>query len=104
MRGVQALKSGLIWRVGDGSEIDIWKDPWIPSGITRRPITPRGGTILNRVADLIDPSTGEWDKELIQDIFWEEDVRNILAIPLNMGSEDFAAWQVSSRLNRHIIL
>lgn len=52
MRGVQALKSGLIWRVGDGSEIDIWKDPWIPSGITRRPITPRGGTILNRVADL----------------------------------------------------
>lgn len=45
MRGVQALKSGLIWRVGDGSEIDIWKDPWIP-------ITPRGGTILNRVADL----------------------------------------------------
>nr|AAT73658.1 hypothetical protein [Oryza sativa Japonica Group] len=43
---------------------------------------------------------GEWDKELIQDIFWEEDVRNILAIPLNMGSEDFAAWQVKHFLWR----
>lgn len=40
---------------------------------------------------------GEWDKELIQDIFWEEDVRNILAIPLNMGSEDFAAWHFDPR-------
>ncbi len=31
VRGVKALSSGLIWQVGDGSRIDIWKDPWIPA-------------------------------------------------------------------------
>src|SRR4051812_30888438 len=28
--GVQAFKHGHIRRVGDGSKIDIWEDPWIP--------------------------------------------------------------------------
>jgi hypothetical protein len=27
VRGVQALKDGLIWRVGDGTQINIWLDP-----------------------------------------------------------------------------
>ena len=27
VRCVQALKEGLIWRVGDGSQINIWLDP-----------------------------------------------------------------------------
>jgi hypothetical protein len=49
----------------------------------RRPITPHGRTVLNRVADLIDPYTGLWDKELIREIFWEEDVKHILAIPIH---------------------
>ena len=77
VHGVQALKKGLIWRVGDGSQIDIWLDPWIPDGVTRRPITPKGHTLLRRVSELIDPASGEWDSQLIKDVFWEEDVRRI---------------------------
>lgn len=41
MRGIQALKDGLIWRVGNGEQI-----------------------ILTRVSELTDPSTGDWDSEL----------------------------------------
>lgn len=41
IRGVHALKEGLVWRVGNGTQIDIWLDPWIPDGVTRWPITPR---------------------------------------------------------------
>jgi hypothetical protein len=32
VRGFQALKKGIIWRVGDGEQIRIWDDPWIPRG------------------------------------------------------------------------
>jgi hypothetical protein len=35
VRGIEALKQGLVWRVGDGTLIDIWADPWIPDGMTR---------------------------------------------------------------------
>jgi hypothetical protein len=27
MQGLEVLKKGVIWRVGDGQQIDIWKDP-----------------------------------------------------------------------------
>ncbi|EAZ04413.1 hypothetical protein OsI_26557 [Oryza sativa Indica Group] len=97
VRGVQVLKVGLIWRVGDSTDIDMWNDPWIPLGTTRRPTTPRRGIVLNKVADLINPITGEWDRELIQDIFWEEDVKNILAIPVHNGYSDVAAWHFDPR-------
>ena len=29
IRGLKALNNGLIWRVGDGTNINIWTDPWI---------------------------------------------------------------------------
>lgn len=82
LRGVQALKEGIIWRVGDEESIRIWEDPWIPRGVTRRPITPRGAVILTKVSELIDPLTGSWDNELLEDIFREDDVRAIEYIPV----------------------
>jgi hypothetical protein len=97
LRGFKALKEGLIWRVGDGTRINIWSDPWIPNGVTRRTCTPRGRVILNKVADLIDPATGKWDEELIRDVFWEEDVQHILSIPLKPGYEDTIAWHNDSK-------
>jgi hypothetical protein len=45
--------------VGNGENISIWEDPWVPCGVTRRPITPRRGNILSRVAELINPITEE---------------------------------------------
>lgn len=74
MRGVQVLRSGVIWRVGNREKINIWRDPWVPRGVTRAIITSKGRNILSKVAELIDPSTGEWDVELLNQTFWEEDV------------------------------
>lgn len=76
------MENVIIWRVGDGENIRIWDDPWIPAGNSRRPRTPRGATLLTKVAELIDPITGSWDVQLVKELFCEEDVTNILAIPL----------------------
>lgn len=97
LRGLKALENGIIWRVGDGSQIRIWDDPWIPVGVTRRPRTPRGATLLTRVAELIDPVTGSWDDQLVRDLFWEEDVANILAIPIRPHNEDHIAWHFDEK-------
>lgn len=58
LRGVALLKEGLVWRVGDGSKIKVWEDPWLPEGDTRRPRAVRGSSVVEMVADLINPTTG----------------------------------------------
>ena len=30
LHGLDMLKSGVIWRVCDGSNINIWRDNWLP--------------------------------------------------------------------------
>ena len=97
LRGLKALEKGMIWRVGNGQQIRIWDDPWIPEGITRRPRTPRGAVLLSKVAELIDPLTGTWDQQLIRDIFWEEDAVNILATPVHPDRDDVVAWHFDSK-------
>jgi hypothetical protein len=69
LKGAQLLKEGIIWRIGDGKSVNIWNDPWIPRNNTRHVITPRRGSILQKVADLINPITGKWDEQLVRDTF-----------------------------------
>ena len=91
--GIQTFKRGCIWRVGTGSQINIWNDPCIPASETRKIITPRGETMLSKVEELIDPYTGQWDESLIRDVFWEVDVHRILQIPLRVQvREAFVSW------------
>jgi len=92
LEGVKLLKKGIIWRIGDGNDTKIWSDPWIPRGITRRPITPRGSSLLTKVSELIDPVTGTWDEQLVTDTFWPEDANVILTIPTDVETTDWPAW------------
>lgn len=75
MRGIDLLKKGLIWRIGDGKNLKIWDDPWLPRDMSRRPITPKGACLLRDVAELIDPTTGCWDAPLVRDIFFGKKIQ-----------------------------
>jgi hypothetical protein len=92
MCGVNTLKKGYIWRVGDGSKINIWNDARIPGSHDRKIVTRRGHNLLTHVSDLIDPITDRWDEELVKQTFWSIDIGRILAIPLTDPMEDFIAW------------
>jgi len=52
---------------------------------------------LTRVEELLEPETGSWDVQLVKDVFWEEDVKYILATPTNPGHEDYLAWHFDRR-------
>lgn len=92
LRGIDLLKEGLIWRVGDGSSIRIWEDPWIPNVLTRRPRLWRGQALFQKVSELLDPAEGGWDEQLIRDLFTEEDAELILSIPIQENMDDTPAW------------
>jgi ribonuclease HI len=56
-------------------------------------MVPRGHCILSKVAEVIDPISGQWDTEIIQSNFHQIDVNRILQIPLSIdGFDDFLAW------------
>jgi hypothetical protein len=72
-KGLELPRQGVIKRVGDGTTMNIWSDPWLPKLWCSRPATPRGVTIISKVSELIDPFTGSWDTELVQQTFWPQD-------------------------------
>jgi len=99
LKRVDLLKEGLIWWIGNGERVRIWDDPWLPKGLTRKPITPRRGSLVTRVSELINPLTGDWDVELIRDNFWPEDAEEILRIPIDMDMDEWPAWHFDAKGN-----
>lgn len=91
LKGVELLNEGIIWRVGNGESINIWSDPWLTHGITRKVVTPRGASLLTRVSELLDPATGSWDETLVRDLFWDFDAQAILPTQTNENCEDWPA-------------
>jgi hypothetical protein len=86
------MKEGLIWRVGDGSNINIWKDLWLNRDGAKQPITPRRQCLLTNVAEMINPITGQWDEQLVRQKIWEMDAEIILSTPIRADFEDYPAW------------
>jgi hypothetical protein len=92
MAGLSCFKKGYIWRVGDGTQINIWEDNWIPSSHNLKVMTPKGNNLFTHVSDLINPVDGNWDEELLETMFWPVDVHIIKQIPLIQDREDLVAW------------
>jgi hypothetical protein len=88
LQGVELLNKGVIWRVGDEENLNIWTDPWLPRDGIRKPITPKSASLLQNVSDLVNPSSGTWDDTLVKETFWEEDVKLILTILVHEGRDN----------------
>lgn len=97
LKGLEVLKEGIIWRIGDGTNVRIWEDPWIPRGVTRRPASHQGANLLSKVSELLDPGTGSWDSDLVTSCFHPDDAQTILRIPICDQTEDFVAWHFDSK-------
>lgn len=64
------IKEGMIWRVGNGLHINIWRDPWLVDKESRF-ATSEEVENLNYVNELIDNNTMEWKTNLIAESFNE---------------------------------
>lgn len=76
------LLDGLLWRVGDGHNIEVWKDLWLPG--CNVALLPRHGVSIDpgiRVSALIDPACGEWKSQMVRHLFTDEVSTKILQLP-----------------------
>lgn len=80
----KVLMRGLRWRVGDGRTIRVWHDRWLSSNPDMKPSTV--GVVVNdmaTVSDFMDNGTMTWRRDLLNNVFNEDDVNAILAIPIS---------------------
>ena len=62
LHGLEQIKKGGIWRVGNGTKIRTWRDPWLPRPYSFRPLTLKGNFRFNWVADFLD-GNGAWRQD-----------------------------------------
>ena len=68
--GIRLLKEGLIWRVGNGKQINIWSDKWLPFSHPYKIQSIRDGDCwCEKVCDLIDPQVQQWKESFLQELF-----------------------------------
>lgn len=93
LHGLELLKQGVIWRIGTGSQVCIWHDPWIPRGVSHRVVTRPGRCRLRWVSDLLDTIGRDWDFDRLAHIFCLADIEAIAKIKLpSRPFDDFLAW------------
>ena len=98
MHGLELMKQGIIWRVGNGRQIRIWRDPWIPRELSLRVTTRQGRCRLRWVSELLDIDGRGWDFDKLIQIFNPPDAEEIakIKIPCRLP-EDFIAWHLEKR-------
>ncbi|KAL0013557.1 hypothetical protein SO802_000626 [Lithocarpus litseifolius] len=96
--GRDVIQRGARWRVGDGKKIKIWQDYWLPrKHPTLLLVYPIADFEDSSVDILIDPQTRQWNVEMVEGLFHEEEAELIKQIPLSrVASEDILYWPYSS--------
>jgi len=89
------LRKGLVWRVGNGKDIKVWGEQWLPTPTTYSVQSyPRIIDENAHVADLINVETQCWKADLIRSVFEEEEAKVIINIPLSpMLPSDRLIWR-----------
>ena len=80
--------------MGNGKDISIWSDAWLPSISTPRVSNPMGIDFPEvRVNSLINAQTRNWDVDLLQALFKPEEVQLIRGISLgDVSTRDRMIW------------
>lgn len=90
--GLDLLKKGILWRVGNGRSIRVWRDSWIPRPFSYKPISQQGTCRIRFVSDLLN-NNGSWNLGLLTRHFVPADVDEILKIRASpRGEDDVIAW------------
>ena len=92
--GRDVILKGALWRVGDGKQIKIWGDNWLPTKYQPKVISPMiFGQKNSAVEVLINQSTRSWRSEVIDHCFNLTEAEAIKSIPLSSTSQpDKLIW------------
>ncbi|XP_023633818.1 uncharacterized protein LOC111829312 [Capsella rubella] len=93
LQGLQLIKQGLKWRIGDGETVRIWRDPWLDN-------PPRPARSVNHqeehyltVSSLLTPNSSNWCPHKLQQTVHPDDISHIMKVrPRLIKSPDVPVW------------
>ena len=90
----EVVKKGARWQVGNGQDIRIWEDKWLPGLSTHKVVSPPSILPPNAMVDiLINAKDGTWNTVLLQQLFLPHEVNIILGTALNTNLQrDKLVW------------
>jgi hypothetical protein len=93
VEGRDAVKQGLIRRIGTGETTNAWNQNWLPRDHMFRPLVCKKADPPMMVAEFINAPMASWNLEALNEYFIPMDVEAILAIPLSTRRlDDLWAW------------
>ncbi|XP_042969199.1 uncharacterized protein LOC122301911 [Carya illinoinensis] len=87
---LDCLRKVCRWRVGNGQTIRIFKDPWLPDGVSVSSLIEVDENL--KVHSLIDASTGWWNVHMMRALFNPNLIQQILKLQISVNSEDSLYW------------
>ncbi|CAN1814975.1 Putative ribonuclease H protein At1g65750 [Linum perenne] len=86
--------SGVRWKIGDGTAVNVWSQPWLRSEVNMWVETPMiHGLEDATVSDFLIPGLPMWDEEAVRATFDDRDADCILQLPLsNLEEKDTRVW------------
>jgi hypothetical protein len=97
LQGLELLKKGIIWRIGDGSKVKIFRDNWLPRLNALKVEGRRGNSRKRWVADIISHESRFWNEAAVHECSHPQDAEVIFGIKLSARvTEDFLAWHGES--------
>ncbi|CAH9148255.1 unnamed protein product, partial [Cuscuta epithymum] len=87
------LKENIRRRVGNGINVQVWADAWLPGPGTGKITSnkPQWVSDMN-VAALRDSTGTNWNRERIEALFNETDKQRILSVPISIQNREDSYW------------
>jgi hypothetical protein len=87
------LREGTIWRIGDGSKINIHHDNWNLRSGSLEPLGADHVQGVTRVSNLLTINETTWDRDNIEHMFSADDASDIVQIAIGGPTmEDYLMW------------
>ena len=85
MTAQKIVTQGMRWQVGNGSNIQVWEDKWVPNSSTYKVVSPRINAFSSlRVSKLINTTNISWNLEPLDQVFLPFEADAIKSIPLSL--------------------
>ena len=93
IHGRDLLRQDLVWRIGDGSKVNIYHDSWIPRAGCLSPLDATFQPHLIKGASLLNAHGDGWDAAKLEQVFAASDICDIKQVAMGGPcKEDFRAW------------